>query len=280
LLGYKSYSAYILEIRMAKKPVVVQKFEASLHSKIMAKGQKEFEAMQDLKREDTGNPNAKLEPWDRFYYETVQKDRFHKVSEDEIKQYFPTTQVVSETMAIYQELFTLKFQKCEGAQVWHEDVEAYEVKDAEKDTLLGHFYLDLFPRDNKYGHAAVFPMIKRCDIGDGYTPSAAAMVCNFDKPTAEKPSCLYHDDVVTFFHEFGHVMHNICTTSNFSRFSGTAVERDFVELPSQMLENWMWNEEILARVSKHVVTGEKLPQELIKKKLAIKNLNEAIGTMG
>lgn len=85
LLGYKSYSAYILEIRMAKKPAVVQKFEASLHSKIMAKGQRELEAMQDLKRDETGDPNAKLESWDRFYYETVQKDRFHKVSEDEIK---------------------------------------------------------------------------------------------------------------------------------------------------------------------------------------------------
>lgn len=82
------------------------------------------------------------------------------------------------------------------------------------------------------------------------------MVCNFDKPTADKPSTIYHDDAVTFFHEFGHLMHEICTTSNFSRFSGTDVERDFVELPSQMLENWMWNEEILARVSKHVETGE------------------------
>lgn len=106
------------------------------------------------------------------------------------------------------------------------------MKDSETKNLLGHFYLDLYPRDGKYGHAAVFPMIKRCDLGDGITPSAAAMICNFDRPSGDKPSTMSHDDVVTFFHEFGHVMHNICTTSNFSRFSGTSVERDFVEMPS------------------------------------------------
>ena len=112
-------------------------------------------------------------------------------------------------------------------------------------------------------------MIKRTQFGDEYTPSAAAIVCNFEKPTADKVSTMNHNEVVTFFHEFGHCMHNMCTTANFSRFSGTAVERDFVEMPSQMLENWMWNEEILARVSSHVDTGEPLPAELIKKKLAL-----------
>lgn len=93
------------------------------------------------------------------------------------------------------------------------------------------------------------------------------MVCNFDKPTEEKASLLYHNDVVTFFHEFGHVMHNICTESNYSRFSGTSVERDFVELPSQMLENWMWDKDIIQKVSKHYKNGEKLPVELINKKI-------------
>lgn len=105
------------------------------------------------------------------------------------------------------------------------------------------------------------------------------MVCNFEKPTADKVSTMPHDDVVTFFHEFGHCMHNMCTTANFSRFSGTSVERDFVEMPSQMFENWMWSEEILARVSSHVDTGEPLPTELIKKKLALKQLNEAYFTL-
>mmetsp|Transcript_89523 Transcript_89523/g.134214 ORF Transcript_89523/g.134214 Transcript_89523/m.134214 type:complete len:107 (-) Transcript_89523:483-803(-) len=105
------------------------------------------------------------------------------------------------------------------------------------------------------------------------------MVCNFDKPSEEVPSLLYHDDVVTFFHEFGHIMHGICSESNFSRFSGTSVERDFVELPSQMLENWMWDGEIIKKVSKHYKSGENLPEELIKKKNNVKNLNSAVKTL-
>ena len=152
--------------------------------------------------------------------------------------------------------------------------------DIEGGKLLGHFYLDLYPREGKFNHAAVFPMVKRSKlISVGEVPSAAAMVCNFKKPTPDRPSTLYHNDVVTFFHEFGHVMHNICTKSNYSRFSGTSVERDFVELPSQMLENWVWHEDILKRLSKHVDDGQSLPKELIEKKLAIKNLNEATFTL-
>jgi Zn-dependent oligopeptidase len=97
---------------------------------------------------------------------------------------------------------------------------------------LGHFYLDLYPRDNKFGHAAVFPMLKRAKIDGQVIPAAAAMLCNFDKPSEDRPSLLPHGDVVTFFHEFGHVMHGMCSHANYSRFSGTSVERDFVELPS------------------------------------------------
>lgn len=156
-------------------------------------------------------------------------------------------------------MFGLNFNKLDKAQVWHEDVECFEVSDIETSEVLGHFYLDLYPREGKFNHAAVFPMQKRHKTENVYRKSAAAMVCNFEKPSEEKPSLLYHGDVVTFFHEFGHVMHNICTEANFSRFSGTSVERDFVELPSQMLENWVWNGKILSRLSKNFETQEPLP---------------------
>ena len=119
-----------------------------------------------------------------------------------------------------------------GIHSWHEDVRCFEVKDQETNNLLGHFYLDLYPRDNKYNHAAVFPLIKRSNINGKYVPPAAAMVVNFERGSQAKDSLLKLGNVETFFHEFGHVMHNLCTVANFSILSGTKVERDFVEMPS------------------------------------------------
>jgi Zn-dependent oligopeptidase len=182
-------------------------------------------------------------------------------------------------MEIYQELLGLKFAPVPGVKLWHEDASCFVVNDAKSNEIIGHFYLDLYPRDNKYGHAAVFDILKRAKIDGKVIPAAAAMLCNFDTPTKDRPSTLPHGDVVTFFHEFGHCMHGMCSTANYSRFSGTSVERDFVELPSQMLENWAWNKEIMKKVSKHFETGEPLPDDLIEKKIAIKNLLEATFTL-
>jgi len=129
--------------------------------------------------------------------------------------------------------------------VWHPDVTCYEVRDKASKNTLGHFYMDLYPRDDKYGHAAAFPILKIANI-DGKTKLAAsAMVTNFNPATADAPSLLPHREVVTFFHEFGHIMHDMCSESKYARFSGTSVETDFVEMPSQMLENWIWSKEIL-----------------------------------
>ena len=121
--------------------------------------------MQKLKREETNDAEATLELWDKAFYENLQKERFYQVDEEQIKQYFPTTHVTQQTLSIYQELLGLNFEKLEGVEVWHPDVDVYEVTDTQTKRLLGHFYLDLFPRDDKYGHAAVFPLIKRMDLG-------------------------------------------------------------------------------------------------------------------
>ena len=151
--------------------------------------------------------------------------------------------------------------------------------DAKTKELLGHFYLDLYRRDNKFSEAAVFPLVGRVKLADEIVPSAAAMIFNLEKPTETESSLLYHSGVETFFHEFGHLLHNICSESNISRFSGTNVEVDFVELPSQMLENWIWNKEIIKKVSKHHINGQSLPEELIDQKIKIKNLNAACATL-
>lgn len=186
------------------------------------------------------------------------KEQSYSVDEEAIKEYFPTDHVIDVTLDIYQELLGLKFTKLQDAQVWHPDASCYLVEDGEE--KLGHFYLDLYPRKDKYGHFAVFPLLSRVKKPCGEViPPAAAMVCNFDKPSENKVSLLYHSDVETFFHEFGHIMHEICTKANFSRFSGTNVEMDFVELPSQMLENWVWDKDVLQRLSKHYKTGQILP---------------------
>jgi len=137
--------------------------------------------------------------------------------------------------------------------------------------LLGHFYLDLYPRPNKFNHAAAFPLIKRFENNGQVLPAAAAMVTNFGKAEPGKPSLLAHSEIVTFFHEFGHVMHNMCSTAKYSGFAGTSVEKDFVEMPSQMLENWMWQKQILKKVSKHYKTGKPLPDAMIDAKIKSKN---------
>jgi Zn-dependent oligopeptidase len=220
-----------------------------------------------------------LNSWDRSFYTNILKEKFYSIDEEKIKEYFPTDNVVKVTMEIYQELLGLVFTQVENVQLWHEEASCYLVQDTKSGETLGHFYLDLYPRDNKFGHAAVFPLLKRAKIDGQVIPAAAAMLCNFDKPSETRPSLLPHGDVVTFFHEFGHVMHGMCSHANYSRFSGTSVERDFVELPSQMLENWVWDKSILKRVSKHFETGEPLPDETIDKKIGIKNLLEATFTL-
>ena len=159
-----------------------------------------------------------------------------------MKLYFPLHVVKKALLDAYQTILTLTFTKVEAPAVWHPDVEQYEVRDAASKAFLGYFYLDLYPREGKYGHAAVFGLQRSCDVEPTAMPvegaerqcSVAAMVANFTRPTDDKPSLLKHGEVVTFYHEFGHVMHQLCTTARFAHFSGTATERDFVEAPSQV----------------------------------------------
>lgn len=230
-----------------------------------------------LKRVDPDSAgDGVINAWDFMYYHTKLMKEKYGVDEELIKEYFPLERVISETLEIYQELLSLKFIKVEEPG-WHEEVVCYRVNDAESGSLKGFFYLDLHPREGKYGHAAVFGLQSACmdEIGAIQYPFRA-MVCNFTKATPEKPSVLRHSEFETFFHEFGHVMHGVLGHTKYDRFSGTATERDFVECPSQALENWCWEKEILARVSAHWKTGEKLPDDVIEKMLAAKLVNTAL----
>jgi metallopeptidase MepB len=162
---------------------------------------------------------------------------------------------------------------------WHEDVKIFTVWDDEEEggSFVGYLYLDLHPREGKYGHAANFSLQPGYLYPDGTRRyPATALVCNFSKPTATKPSLLKHDEVVTLFHELGHGIHDLAGRTKYSRFHGTSVVGDFVEAPSQMLENWCWTPSVLKSLSKHYKTGEQIPDELIDRQIAAKHVNDAI----
>jgi thimet oligopeptidase len=209
----------------------------------------------------------------------VQED--YKVDHAEIQKYFPLDVVTKGMLSMYETLLGLTFVLEEGAQTWHEDVLLYNVEDAKSGSHMGQFYLDLYPRPGKFGHAAVFPLVGRAvdaETNAVQTP-VVAMVANFPKPTDSQTSLLPHNEVRTYFHELGHVMHGVCTQVSLRRFSGTNVERDFVEAPSQMLENWVFEPEALARMSGHVDDNSKpLPAELVDALVASKNANVALSS--
>jgi Zn-dependent oligopeptidase len=154
------------------------------------------------------------------------------IDSDKLSEYFLMENVKDQTMSIYEKLLGLTFSKIPDHKSWHADVRYYEVRDTQSMDILGHFYLDLHPRKDKYNHAAVFALIKRSKIDTKIRTPTVAMVTNFKKSSPGKPSLISHGDMVTFFHEFGHIMHHMSTESNYNRFSGTSVERDFVEMPS------------------------------------------------
>ncbi|KAJ1720638.1 metalloendopeptidase, partial [Coemansia biformis] len=208
------------------------------------------------------------------YYMRKLAEQKHGLREEEVKQYFSLSKATCGMLDIYQEMLGLRIIQVSNPSVWHPDVAMYEVWEADEDAFVGHFYLDLHPRDGKYSHAAVWR------IRPGYTRSdgtrefpVAAMVANFPKPTPTPtaPALLTHKNVITLMHELGHVFHNLCAHTKWSQFHGTRVERDFVEAPSQMLESWAWEPASLRRFAIHHETGEPIPKAMVTRLVAAKN---------
>jgi thimet oligopeptidase len=218
--------------------------------------------MTQLKRELTKDPQAQLEYYDIAYYGEQLRHKKFNIESEKIREYFPLQIVKEGMMEIYSKLLGASFKKIDGYPTWHPDTEFYEVTDAKDKKTIAYFILDLYPRENKYGHAAVQSWTEGWLDGDTYNTPVAVMMANFPKPSAEHPSLMSHDEVNTFFHEFGHIMHHLLTTAKYASYAGTSVARDFVEAPSQMLENWVWDEEMLGILSGHYKDSKKkLPKE-------------------
>jgi len=279
ILGYKNHAAYKQEVKMAKNPEAVTSFLDELGSNLQTLWKNEKEYMLNLKREEMEERQMHvaediLNKEDFWYYNEMVQDKKYSVDQEKLKEYFPLEVVTKGLMEIYQRLLGLTFTKETEGEVWHDEVELYRVDDTATGEIIGYFFMDMFPRDGKYGHAAMWQLQPASLNSSGKRQkSVASMVCNFPKPSGGKPSLLSHKQVKTFFHEFGHVMHGICSKTNISMFFGTNVEGDFVEAPSQMLENWVWQEESLRMMSGHYKDGSPIPKDLLQKLVASKKAN-------
>ncbi len=266
-LGYESWDDYQTEIKMAKTGATAEKFIDDLIAGTQPKFAAEVAEMRTLKAADTGKADAVINTWDwRYYQNQIKKTRFN-VDAEALRVYFPYQKVLEGMFRVYEHDFGLKFTPVEAPYKWVPDLQLYVASDAASGEPLGLFYLDMFPREGKYNHFAEFGIISGKQLEDNkYQRPVVCLVCNFPPPTPGKPSLMSHDDVVTIFHEFGHALHAITTRARFGRFAGTNVPGDFVEAPSQMLENWAWDKTVLdSFAADYRDPSKKIPAETLGK---------------
>lgn len=276
-LGYPTWADYQLEVKMARTAARAIEFETNLVAALDPKFRAELEQMRALKVQDTGNADAKIQLWDWRYYANRLKKQNYNVDPESLKVYFPLERTLHGMFGVFEKIFHVRFEQVEPEYKWVDELQLWAVFDAESGMPLGLFYLDLFPRPGKYNHFAVFDLISGKQLPDGrYHRPVAAMVCNFPPPQPDRPSLLKHSDVETIFHEFGHVMHQVLTRAKYSRFAGTSVPRDFVEAPSQMLENWVWDKSVLDTfAADYRDPVKKIPGEILNQLRAARFATEA-----
>ncbi len=251
-LGYADWADYQTEVKMsgtgARAQDFVEDFVAGLEPKFRA----ELAVLTEIKRAETGLERPRIEVWDYLYYQNLLLARQYGVNTAELRNFFPLERVMEGMFLVYEHLFGLRFHPVSPTRPWVGDLKLYVVEDARTLEPLGAFFLDLFPRDGKYNHFAQFDLVGGKRLPDGrYRRPVAALVCNFTPGAPGEPALMTHDEVQTFFHEFGHCLHAVLTRAEHARFAGGAVPRDFVEAPSQMFENWAWDPEVLSIFAGH-----------------------------
>src|SRR3954453_23547867 len=266
-LGYKSWDDYQTEVKMAKTGMNAEKYINDLVAGIQPKFDSEIAELKKLKAADTHDANAKIMVWDWRYYSNRRDKQKYDVDKEALRAYFPFEKVLDGMFNIYQSIFGLKFEKIVAPYKWINDLQLYLVTDTGTGEPLGMFYLDMFPREGKFNHFAQFVIISGKLLPDGkYQRPTVALLCNFPPANGDAPSLMTHQDVETLFHEFGHALHSIVTRAKYGRFAGTNVPGDFVEAPSQMLQNWVWDKKVLDTfAADYRDPSKRIPAEIVKK---------------
>jgi metallopeptidase MepB len=294
MLGYPNHASFRIKDMMAPTPEAVLDFLSDLQARLKCKGLEEIEHLKDLKKQDFqsrglgASYDGTYYIWDDEFYKRLMIEKEYLVDQQKVADYFPLLSTVERMFRVFEKLFGLNFVEIVGEEksddiVWHKDVLLFSVWDDEGEggAFSGYLYLDLYPRPGKYGHAAQFSLQPGFLYPDGSRRyPTAALVCNFSKPTTMKPGLLNHKELVTLFHELGHGIHDLVGRTTYSSFHGTSVVRDFVEAPSQMLENWCWIPSVLKDLSNHYETRENIANDLTKKLIQTRYVNDASNYLG
>lgn len=278
LLGYATHADFVLEERMAEKPQKVTEFLDNLLDKAKPVAMKEMAELKEFAQKNGGPKPEEFMAWDyAFWTEKIKKEKF-SFDAEELKPYFQLEKVVDGVFQVAKKLFGINFKERRDIPVYHKDVTAYEVSD-EEGRHVGVFYADFFPRAGKRAGAWMTSYRDQHKVNGSDVRPHVSIVCNFTKPTPSKPSLLTFNEVTTLFHEFGHSLHGLLSKCTYESLAGTSVYWDFVELPSQVLENWAYEKECLDLFAEHYETGEKIPEHLIEKIKITSNFHEGRQTI-
>ena len=273
LLDFDNYAEYSLATKMADSTDKVLEFLEDLAKRSKPQAEKELEELKAFAKEEYNAEN--LQAWDIGYYGEKLRQQRYAISQEELRPWFPSEKAVNGMFAVVERLYGVTFEKATDIETWHKDVGFFNV--CREGEVIGRFYLDLFAREHKRGGAWMDECRVRRKLGDKVQLPVAYLTCNFTPPVGDQPALLTHDEVVTLFHEFGHGLHHMLTQVDYSAVSGiNGVAWDAVELPSQFMENWCWEEEGLELISGHFETGEPLPKDKLDKLLAAKNFQSAM----
>ena len=276
LLGYKTHAAYVLENNMAKKPENVYKFLEQLWKPALKMAKKEAKELQEMISKE--GHDFKLQPWDWWYYAEKLKKAKYALDEEMLRPYFKLENARDGAFSVASKLYGIQFIEREDIPKYHEDARVFEVKEADG-SHIGILYTDYFPRASKRGGAWMNSFRKQSRLHGKEIYPVITNNGNFSKPTGDKPALISSEEVSTLFHEFGHALHGLLSDCTYNRLSGTSVPRDFVEVQSQIMENWVFEPEVLKMYAKHYETGEVIPQELIDKLKKAKHFNQGFATV-